>query len=342
MTTTAQQPIGSGFGPASTAQDVIAGIDLSGHTAIVTGGYSGIGTETTRALAEAGADVVVPTRNTERATKDLETALAVSPGLLDRVEVAELDLMNPASIDRFADDFLASARPLHILVNSAGIMAAPLRRDIRGYESHFSTNHLGHFQLTTRLLPALRRARGARVVSVSAWAHRLSPVVFDDPNFDHRPYEPLHAYAQSKTANILFAVELDRRAQDDGIRAFALHPGGIYTRLSRYASAELLQKTGTLDENGKPVIDPASGRKTPSQSASTSVWCATSPQLAGLGGVYCENNDISPLVGLANDEDAEILDRITETPVGVVPHATDPEAAHRLWKLSEQLLTSPR
>ena len=201
---TPQQPIGSGFDAASTTADVIAGIDLSGKVAVVTGGYSGLGRETARTLAAAGADVIVPARDPGRAAAALQG--------LKRVSVGPMDLLDPASVDAFASRFLATGRPLDILVNSAGIMAAPLARDSRGYESQFATNHLGHFQLTARLWEALSRANGARVVSVSSLGHRYSPVVFDDPNFEHREYNPWAAYGQSKTANILFAVELDSAA----------------------------------------------------------------------------------------------------------------------------------
>ena len=172
----AQRPIDSGFTAASTAHDVLAGIDLSGKAAVVTGGHSGIGLETTRALSAAGASVVVPVRYPDKARERLEG--------IARVDVAHLDLIDPASIDAFAGTFLSSGRPLHMLIDSAGIMRVPLARDSRGYEAHFATNHLGHFQLATRLWVALRRANGARVVAVSAWAHRLSPVHLDDPNFE--------------------------------------------------------------------------------------------------------------------------------------------------------------
>jgi NAD(P)-dependent dehydrogenase (short-subunit alcohol dehydrogenase family) len=190
--TTAQAPIGSGFGAASTAEAVIRNIDLTGKTVIVTGGYSGIGLEAARVFSEAGAKVIVPARDTEKA----ERALSPLPG----VELEKLDLMDPASIDAFAERFLATARPLHILLNNAAVMMNPLTRDARGYESQFSTNHLGHFQLTARLWPALKQAHGARVVAVSSRGHTFSDVDFDDPNFERRPYDPRIAYGQAKTA----------------------------------------------------------------------------------------------------------------------------------------------
>jgi NAD(P)-dependent dehydrogenase (short-subunit alcohol dehydrogenase family) len=205
-------------------------------------------------------------------------------------------------------------------------MANPLTRDARGYESQFSTNHLGHFQLTARLWPALRRAKGARVVSVSSRGHRRAGVDFDDPNFERREYDRWVAYGQSKTANALFAVALDAMAQRQGVRAFSVHPGGVVTDLSRYMSAEDLRAYGAVDEQGRPLIDPARNLKTPEQGAATSVWCSTSPQLEGLGGVYCENCDIAVAVPADSTED-----------LGVRPWAVDPELADRLWRLSERL-----
>ncbi len=322
---TLQKPIGSGFDAASTAGDVIKGIDLSGKIAILTGGYSGIGVETARALRSAGARVIVPTRDRDKAATALRG--------ID-VEIEAMDLLDSASIDAFAERFVASGQPLHILVNSAGIGGAPLTHDARGYESHFATNHLGHFQLAMRLWPALRRANGARVVAVSAWAHSRAPIVFEDINFEHREYVPWMAYGQSKTANILFALALDERAKAHGVRAFSLHPGSIVsTGLSKYVPSEILRAAGLVDEGGKPIIDPAKNMKTVEQGAATSVWCATSLQLEGIGGVYCQNSDIAPLV--TEDLGANPIGSMA---LGVMPHAVDPYAADRLWSLSEQLL----
>lgn len=325
--TTAQQPLHSGFGPASTAEEVAAGVDLTGRVAIVTGGYSGIGLETVRVLRAAGAEVVVPARDAARAAAALEG--------IDGVEVAAMDLIDPVSVDAFADGFLASGRPLHLLVASAGIMATPLTRDARGYEAQFATNHLGHFQLVSRLRPALRAADGARVVVVSSRGHRFSPVDLDDPNFEHTPYEPFLAYGRSKSANALFAVELDRRGRADGVRAFAVHPGTIVdTGLAKHLSEDALRAAGAVEEDGTPVRDSARQLKTVPQGAATTVWCATSPALEGLGGVYCENCDISPLVP---EEEREAWLRDEKAPAGVLAYAVDPEQAARLWELSERL-----
>jgi NAD(P)-dependent dehydrogenase (short-subunit alcohol dehydrogenase family) len=324
-TPTKQAPILSGFGPATTAAEVIKGIDLTGKIAIVTGGYAGLGLETTRALAEAGATVIVPARSPEKARQALQG--------IPRVEHGNIDLLDPASIDAFATEFLSSGRPLHILINNAGIMAPPLTRDSRGYEWQFSANHLGHFQLTARLWPALQKARGARVISVSSLGHRRVGINFEDPNFERRPYDNMQGYGQSKTANVLFAVELDRRGAADDVRAFAVHPGGILTELTRYMPDDVLQSFGITRED-KPGSIPKSRKsvteggdfKTVEQGAATSVWCAASPRVAGMGGVYCEDCDI-----------AEVLPPDSSSNVGVRPHAIDPEAAKRLWTLSEKL-----
>lgn len=317
-----QHPIGSGFDAASTATDVLAGIDLSGRTAIVTGGYSGIGTETSRALRAAGARVIVPARDLAKARRTLAEV---------DVEVMPMDLADPASIDAFADRFLAEGSPLHMLVNSAGVMACPLTRDARGYELQFATNHLGHFQLTARLWPALAKANGARVVSVSSRGHRFAAVDVDDPHFERRAYDPWVAYGQSKTANVLFAVELDTRGEADDVRAFAVHPGAIVTDLARYMSEDDLRARGAIDDQGRPVIDPARGMKDVRQGASTSVWTATNPRLDGMGGVYCEDNDVSPLLS----EGDNTIGRISMD-AGVRAWAIDPVAARALWELSER------
>ncbi|WP_424630202.1 oxidoreductase [Bradyrhizobium sp. SYSU BS000235] len=315
---TLQAPLGSGFGAASTAGQVINGHDLSGKTAIVTGGYAGLGLETTKTLLAAGAQVIVPVRDPEKARCTLSSV----PG----VTLGALDLMDPASIDAFAETFLASGRALHLLINNAGIMANPLTRDARGYESQFSTNHLGHFQLTARLWPALRKANGARVVELSSLGHMRGAVDLDDPNFERRAYERWNAYGQSKSANILFALALDTLGAEHGVRAFSVHPGGIVTDLAKYMSQEEIRATGHVDDEGRPVIDPSRGMKTAEQGAATTIWCATSSQLDGKGGVYCENCDIAPAVP------GDSKDRF-----GVRPWAVNPEVADWLWTLSEKL-----
>ncbi|HKF33094.1 MAG TPA: SDR family NAD(P)-dependent oxidoreductase [Jatrophihabitantaceae bacterium] len=310
--TTAQHKIGSGFGAQSTADDVLRGIDLSGKLALVTGGYSGIGLETTRALVRAGAQVVVPARRPGTAQAALGNG----------VEVDELDLADLASVHDFAERFLASRRAIDIVINSAGVMACPETRVGPGWEAQFATNHLGHYALVNRLWPAISRG-GARVVAVSSAGHRRSAIRWDDVMFDNG-YDKWQAYGQAKTANVLFAVHLDSLARDAGVRAFALHPGGIITPLQRHLPSEEMVAAGWIDEQGN-TLNPA-GFKTPEQGAATQVWAATSPQLDGLGGVYCEDCDI-----------AELAPDGLEFTGGVRSYAVDPEQAARLWALSAEL-----
>ncbi|MFI0943015.1 SDR family NAD(P)-dependent oxidoreductase [Streptomyces sp. NPDC021020] len=311
--TTPQKPIGSGFGAHSTADEVLDGIDLTGKLALVTGGYSGIGLETTRSLVKAGANVVVPARRPETARE----ALAGLPG----VEFDELDLADLDSVRAFADRFLATGRDLDIVIDSAGIMACPETRVGPGWELQFATNHLGHFALVNRLWPAIERGRG-RVVSVSSGGHHNSPIRWDDLWFE-QGYDKWQAYGQAKTANVLFAVQLDALARDRGVRAFALHPGGILTPLQRHLEKSEMIERGWIDEDGK-VLNPGMF-KSPQEGAATQVWAATSPQLDGLGGVYLEDCDIA--------EPA----RADGPRGGVRDYAVDSEQAARLWALSAEL-----
>jgi len=317
----AQAPIASPFGARSVAGDAVKGVNLAGKTAIVTGGASGLGIETVRALAAAGARVVMPVRSVEKAERialDLRRATD-NPN----IQVAYLDLENFESVHAFADVFLASRQPLHLLINNAGIMACPERRIDAGIESQFGTNHLGHMILTCRLVPALLYAQRARVVCLSSIGHRRSAINFEDPNFEKRPYDKWEAYGQSKTANSLFAVELNRRLEPRGVSAFAVHPGGIMTDLQRDMSKEEIRAFGWVDENGK-----VNERfKSPAGGAATAVWCATSELLSEGGGVYCEDCNIAAAVG-ADDQSF----------AGVRPWAINPNAAKLLWDLSESML----
>ncbi|MFF0092272.1 SDR family NAD(P)-dependent oxidoreductase [Streptomyces canus] len=310
---TAQHKIGSGFGAHSTADDVLAGIDLSGKLAVVTGGYSGLGLETTRALTKAGAKVVVPARRPDTARKALAG--------LDGVELDELDLGDLESVRAFAERFLDSGRTVDFVIDNAGIMACPETRVGPGWEAQFATNHLGHFALVNRLWPAIEPG-GARVVSVSSRAHHFSGMRWDDVHW-RTGYDKWQAYGQAKTANVLFAVHLDKVGADRGVRAFSLHPGGILTPLQRHLPKAEMVERGWIDEQGN-VLNP-SGFKSPEQGAATQVWAATSPQLTGMGGVYLEDCDIAePAVD--GDESG-----------GVRAWATDPEQAERLWTLSAEL-----
>jgi NAD(P)-dependent dehydrogenase (short-subunit alcohol dehydrogenase family) len=323
---TDQRPLKSGFGPETTAEEALEGRDLRGKVAIVTGGHAGIGLETTRVLSNAGATVVIGSRDPKKAQ------MAVSK--MKNVEVGRLDLASPNSIDRFANEFLDSNRALDLLINNAGIMATPLMRDERGYEMQFATNHLGHFQLTALLWEALKKSRDARVVALSSRGHASGEVDFSDPNFDKRPYDKWAAYGQSKSANSLSAVELDKRGQEHGVRAFAVHPGGVLTDLVRYMTDEELSAYGIYREKGVakiPDVTKVPERfKTIEQGAATTIWAAVSPQLNGKGGVYCEDCDIAPMV----PADSKLNS-------GVRPWAVDKAAAEALWTLSEKLTSVP-
>jgi NAD(P)-dependent dehydrogenase (short-subunit alcohol dehydrogenase family) len=313
--TAPQEPIGSGFGARSTAADVLAGVDLTGRLAIVTGGYSGLGLETVRALSAAGASVVVPARRPALAAEVLAG--------IERVEVDELDLGDLDSVHGFAQRMLDGGRGVEVLINNAAIMAAPETRVGPGWEAQFATNHLGHFALANLLWPLLAADGGARVVALSSTGHKLSGIRWDDLMFE-AGYDKWQAYGQAKTANSLFAVHLDALGAPAGVRAFAAHPGGIMTPLQRHLSREEMVASGWMDEDGN--VDERF--KTPEQGAATSTWAATSPALAGMGGVYCEDCDIARRTD-ADSPRARIQ--------GVDAHAIDADAAARLWAVSAEL-----
>ena len=324
MAATDQVPTDSGFPAKTDGADVIADIDLTGKTAIVTGGYSGIGLETVRALVGKGVSVVVPVRSPAKAAGNL--------GDVDGdVRTAPLDLADLASVRSFGESMLAELERLDILVNNAGVMANPLTRVGPGWESQFGINHMGHFALTTILLPLLANTPGARVVALSSTAHKVSDIRWDDIQFDREPYHKWQAYGQAKTANALFANALSRRLADHGALAFSVHPGGIFTPLQRHLPLEEMIALGWLDENGEPTEMAAAGFKTPAQGCSTTLWAATSPNLEGKPGVYCEDCDVAAPTDL-------------ESPFaryrGVDAHACDDESAERLWDISETLLES--
>jgi NAD(P)-dependent dehydrogenase (short-subunit alcohol dehydrogenase family) len=317
MTTT--QLITTPFGFESTAAEVAEGIDLSGTRAVVTGAASGIGVETARALAGTGARVTLAVRDVEAGAR-VAADITASTGNAD-VVVAELDLVNRASIDAFVD---AWEGPLHLLVNNAGVMAIQeLELTPEGYEMQFATNHLGHFALAVGLHDALAADGNARIVSVSSTGHLRSPIIFEDLHFGFRPYEPFLAYGQSKTANVLFAVEATRRWAEDGITANALMPGGIATNLQRHVGAEYIERA-RAQSGGRIRL------KTVEQGAATSVLLAASPQLEGVGGRYFEDC-----------HEAELLTKRSEGPfamAGVAWYALDAAIAGRLWEESLRML----
>ena len=322
-----QIPLSTPFTAASTASDVLDGLDLSGRNVIVTGGHGRLGREVSRSLAAVGASVTVAARDPERAA----SAISGIDGR-DRIEIEQLDLTDPASIDAFAERWTESGRALHALINNAAVLFSPqLRLDGRGNELAFSTSHLGHFQLTRALLPALRSAGGSRVVTVTSGAARFGEIRWDDLDFS-TGYDPGAAYGQSKRANVLFSVELDRRYADQGIRAFAAHPGVIIGpgphRPDRLAS---YRDQGLVDEHGDTVIDPEGGKKTVEEGAATLVFGAASPLLDGVGGVYLKDNDVAVL---DDDERPLTTDSI---PADANSAMLDADDARRLWKLSEKL-----
>jgi NAD(P)-dependent dehydrogenase (short-subunit alcohol dehydrogenase family) len=311
MTSTDQQPLGSPFSFASTADDIMAGLDLTGRSAVVTGGYSGLGLETTRALASAGARVIVPARRPEIA----HAALAGIEGS----EVLPMDLTDLDSVRTAAARISDSLTRLDLLMAVAGIMATPERRVGPGWESQLATNHFGHFALACELYPLLAADGGARVVVNSSAGHAMTGIRWHDPHF-RTGYDKWLAYGQAKTANVLFAVHLDALGRNDGVRAFALHPGKIITGLQREMTPQEQIDLGWVDDDGNVV---GADFKTPSQGAATGLWAATSPLLAGRGGLYLEDCDVAHVASATPLDD------------GVVhAHAIDQEAAGRLWDLS--------
>jgi len=309
------------FDKTSTTRQVLDGIDLAGRVAIVTGASGGLGAETARALAACGADVTLTARDTAKAEQVASSIRGAHPGA--KLAVRSLALDRPDSVREFAKGWLAEHRTLHLLLNNAGVMACPLARTAEGWELQFGTNHLGHFLLTALLAPALRAAGGARVVNTSSGGHRFSGVVFEDIHFERRPYDKWLAYGQAKTANVLHAVELDRRLSGAGVRAFGIHPGMIVTELGRHLTPDdIAQLQSRAKERSSQGM---ASWKTPEQGAATQCWAATAPELVGRGGLYLEDCQISGTTPPTGS-------------VGAEAWALDPEAARRLWAVSEETL----
>ncbi len=308
-----------GMPPRSTALEVVASVDLRGKRAIVTGGASGLGLHTSTALVHAGAEVTLAVRNRAQG-EALAGALRQSDANA-RVNVLLLDLADLSSIAHMVAAW--GDKPLHILINNAAIMACPLARTPQGWEAQFATNHLGHFALTTALLPALRAANQARVVTLTSSGHKIGGVDFDDIHFERRPYNKWHAYGQAKSANALMSLGLHRRHAKDGITSNAVHPGGIMTGLQKYLPIEEMRALGWL----KPDDTPLDIFKTPEQGAATSVWAATAAALQGHGGLYLED--------CGQGLPAEQTNRVS----GYSPHVMDDDAADQLWDVSAHLLS---
>ena len=315
-----QKPIGTGFHAKSTAMDVAEGHDLTGKTVVITGGYSGIGFETTRALASCGARLILPARRPDTAKEalsDIEGDLTVSA----------MDLSDFESVAKGAAEIAESAPIIDILINNAGVMACPLRRVNDIYEYQFATNHLGHYLLTKGLMASLQSAEIPRIVALSSTGHRLSPVRFDDPHFQKDPYDKWVAYGQAKTANSLFAVGLAQQYGKEGIAAYSVHPGGIMTPLQRHLAQEEMVALGWLNEDGSMPPQVKALFKTPEQGASTTLVAALSPALNGINGVYLEDGDIAKRA----TEDSMTFQHVRD-------HAVDQEAAEKLWKLTQDFV----
>ena len=325
MISNLQKPIISGFDSKSDADKIVKEIDLSGKIAIVTGGYSGIGLETTRALVAIGAKVIIPAKRTEVAVQNLE-------GIVSKENIVEMDLGNLNSVKKFTEDFKESFGKLDLLINNAGIMACPETRIGNGWESQFAVNHIGHFLLTKELMDTMAENDSARFISLSSSAHSLTGILWDDIHFQNNPYDKWMAYGQSKTASSLIAIEFNRRMIDKGVSGFSVHPGGILTPLQRHLQKEEMVALGWMDENGSPSEMAKNFFKTTSQGASTTLWCATSSSLNGIGGVFCEDCDIAK----RKNEVDESLQRY----FGVADWAVDTEEASKLWDVTEKMLAS--
>ena len=311
------------FGATSTTDEVLRSINLSGKRVLITGVSAGLGVETARALAAHGAQVVGAARDLSEAQAATEQvrAQAASGGSLDLVQ---LDLASLDSVRRCADGLLAAKKPFDLIIANAGVMACPKGKTTDGFETQFGTNHLGHFVLVNRIASLLKA--GSRLVNLSSAGHRYADVNLEDPNFEHSPYEEFIAYGRSKTANVLFAVEFDRRHQARGVRAAAVHPGGIRTELSRHLTPEALQKLITEINARQPKGAPPFSYKSIPQGAATSVWAACVADAEAIGGRYCEDCHVAEIASAPGIR------------AGVQPYALDPQRARALWQKSEEMV----
>jgi NAD(P)-dependent dehydrogenase (short-subunit alcohol dehydrogenase family) len=316
-----QKPVDSGFGAMNEPAEVLKDIDLGGKVAMVTGGYSGIGLETTRALKEAGARVIVPARRKDVAKSALS-------GIVESEDILNLDLADPSSAQSFVNEFVDSGMSLDILINNAAVMACPQMPTKEGWDLQFAVNHIGHFIITKGLLPTMSSS-GSRIVTLSSTGHKLSGIQWEDVHFEES-YDKWKAYGQSKTAASLLAVEISERMKDEGIKTYSVHPGGIFTPLQRHLEKEEMIALGWLGEDGELSEMAAANFKSPTQGASTSLWCATSPMLEEVSGVYCENCDVA-----VRQEDGPMARYI-----GVADWAVDTDEAAKLWDLTEHTLSS--
>ena len=320
-----QKPLDSGFNSKTHADEITKDIDLTGKIAIVTGGYSGIGIETTRALINSGAEVIIPAKRSEVAIKNLE-------GIVSKENVIEMDLSDLNSVKNFTDGYKENFNRLDLLINNAGIMACPETRIGNNWESQIAINHFGHFMLTKELMDMMADNDGARFVSLSSSAHSLTGMLWDDIHFLNSPYDKWMAYGQSKTASSLIAIEFDKLMKDKGVRGFSVHPGGIMTPLQRHLQKEEMVTLGWMKEDGSLSDLAKNFFKTTSQGAATTLWCASNPSLNNIGGVFCEDCDIAKI----KSEVDESMQRY----FGVADWAVDVDEASKLWELTDKTLKS--
>ena len=325
MSDNQQVPLKSGFHAKSEPNEVLEDMDFTGKNIIVTGGYSGIGLETVRALAQRGAHIHIPVRDPKKAVDNLADVQG-------DIQTSAMDLGDIASIKRFAEDYSAAHDRLDLLINNAGVMACPFSH-VNGWERQFGTNHMGHFALTNALMPLLKKAAetndDVRVINLSSIGHRLHDIFWGDVHFAQTEYNKWLSYGQSKTANALFSVELNRRMGEFGGKSFSVHPGGINTPLQRHLEVEEMVAMGWMNPDGTMSEIAVKMFKSPTQGCATTLWAATSPMLKNMGGQYCEDCDVAAL--LAADDAGSF---------GVRPHAIDADNARRLWSMSEEMLAN--
>jgi NAD(P)-dependent dehydrogenase (short-subunit alcohol dehydrogenase family) len=318
-----QRPVGSNFKARSEPAQILEGIELHNKNVIVTGGYSGIGLETTRALKNCGANVVVPARRRDIASKVLE-------GIIASENIVEMDLAVVSSVQNFVNDYVKEGLSLDLLINNAGVMACPEGRVGNGWERQFGVNQIGHFVLTKGLMELMAKSEGSRFVSLSSSAHSLTGILWDDIHFENTPYDKWIAYGQSKTASSLIAIEFDRLMKDTGVRGYSVHPGGIMTPLQRHLENEEMVALGWMKEDGSLSDMAAANFKTPEQGATTTLWAATNPKLNDIGGVFCENCDVAVL--------KEEVDESMKRYIGVADWAIDTDEGTKLWEITEHML----